>query len=91
MEHFEDLLSTNTSGEAAAEQNQNTENVQPASREEIEKASGKLKNNKAASMDEIPAELLKNGGSALVESLHLLFYSPRLGMRSYYSVNGIGA
>jgi hypothetical protein len=40
------------------------------SREEIEETLKYLKNNKAASADSIAAELLKNGGSNLVDALH---------------------
>ena len=36
-------------------------------REEVEKAMGKLKNGKAAGNDNITAELLKNGGEAVVD------------------------
>jgi hypothetical protein len=40
------------------------------SREEIEGALKYLKNNKAAGVDSIAAELLKNGGPNLVDALH---------------------
>jgi hypothetical protein len=40
------------------------------SREEIEGALKYLKNNKAAGADSIAAELLKNGGTNLVDALH---------------------
>jgi hypothetical protein len=40
------------------------------SREEIEGALKYLKNNKAAGVDSITAELLKNGGPNLVDALH---------------------
>jgi hypothetical protein len=40
------------------------------SRDEIEGALNYLKNNKAAGADSIAAELLKNGGPNLVDTLH---------------------
>jgi hypothetical protein len=41
-----------------------------SSQEEIEGSLKYLKNNKAAGVDSIAAELLKNGGSNLVDALH---------------------
>jgi hypothetical protein len=40
------------------------------SREDIEGALKDLKNNKAAGVDSIAVELLKNGGPNLVDALH---------------------
>jgi len=47
-------------------------NTGPVTKAEIRKALGSLKNGKAAGIDNIPPEALKEGGSVLVDQLHHL-------------------
>ena len=50
-------------------EDQSTSDTADVTREEIEKAVGKLKNGKTAGGDEVVAELVKNGGQAMIDWL----------------------
>lgn len=45
--------------------------VPPPTLEEIKRAIQGIKNNKASGIDNIPGELIKNGGRALVSAIHM--------------------
>ena len=51
---------------------QNAEEVQPPNRKEVDEAIARLKNNKSAGTDEIPAELLKEAGATFKDYFHQL-------------------
>jgi hypothetical protein len=72
-EHFEELLNEGSESEQPTrlvDLRDDGVDIDLPSREEIERALKYLKNNKAAGVDSIAAELLKNGGPNLVDALH---------------------
>lgn len=75
-EHFHDLLNSGNSSmedpdySFLDENDPSGETVPDPTREEISEAISLLKNNKAPGPDNVPAELLKYGGSGLVDVLH---------------------
>ena len=74
VEHFKEILNQPvpnelfTFPESDISQESNIE-VGPITENEVKKAVDKLKNNKSPGIDEIPAELLKNGGETLIYKL----------------------
>ncbi|XP_035772278.1 uncharacterized protein LOC118456011 [Neolamprologus brichardi] len=75
-EHFQETLNQpepTTNSKAEASQDELGVNTGRITIEEVKIAIKSLKNNKAAGLDEIPAELLKHGGQAMVEELTTLF------------------
>lgn len=72
--YFDELLNRNSTNEM--EGNVVSFDVQPEqlapSFEEVETAILQLKNNKSPGTDDIPGELIKNGGDLLVSKLHML-------------------
>ena len=72
-EYFNDLLNKHNSQELIAAEGENiqctegptVEEMDPATSEELEEAIKKLKNNKAAGIDGITAQLFKQGGIEL--------------------------
>ena len=76
-EHFSDLLNLpSTVSESTTEQipqrSIREEMAVPPKPEEVEEAISKMKNNKAAGPDGIPAEIFKAGGPKLAEQVHEL-------------------
>jgi hypothetical protein len=72
-EHFEEHLNEGSESEQSTRPvnlRDDGVDIDLPSREEIEGKLKYLKNNKAAGADSIAAELLKNGGSNLVDALH---------------------
>ncbi|KAK0146682.1 Craniofacial development protein 2 [Merluccius polli] len=74
-EHYEDLLNRDTTPEMEAleklpQQPINESMGEPPSLEEVQDAIRKMKNNKAAGPDGIPAEVLKEGGPDLLKHIH---------------------
>lgn len=77
-EHFSELLNADN-GEPPSEEPRlinntprNLDRVPPPTVSEVETAIKRLKNNKAAGSDGIPAELFKSGGRVLLQWLHRL-------------------
>jgi hypothetical protein len=71
--HFEEHLNEGSEAEQPTrpvDLRDNGVDIDLPSREEIERALKPLKNNKAAGVDSITAELLKNGAPNLVDALH---------------------
>ena len=66
------ISTDNTAFSASAAGDSGPENLEEPniSRSEIEMAQKKLKNGKAAGFDNIPAELIKNGGDDMIKALH---------------------
>lgn len=79
-EHFEEILNRpdpseldqSLAGAAAAAPILDI-SIEPPSAEEVARAVNKMKNNKSPGADNITAEMLKNGGGALIEQLTTLF------------------
>jgi hypothetical protein len=72
-EHFEEDLNEGSDSEQPTrpvDLKDDGVDIDLPSREEIEGALIYLKNNKAAGVDSIAAELLKNGGPNLLDALH---------------------
>ena len=70
--HFEGVLNVKSvvDEEVIANiEDQSTSDTADVTREEVEKAVGKLKNGKTAGGDEVVAELVKNGGQAMIDWL----------------------
>ncbi len=77
-EHYKDLLNRDTIPEMEAlgqlPQQPIVESMgEPPSLDEVQDAIKKMKNNKAAGPDGIPAEVLKKGGPDLLKHIHALF------------------
>ena len=78
VEHFQEVLNQPTPAslfDFNSEANPTEINISESeiTDQEVRKAIGKLKNNKAAGLDEITAELLKHGKDVMVEELTQLF------------------
>ncbi|KAI7802925.1 putative RNA-directed DNA polymerase from mobile element jockey-like [Triplophysa rosa] len=78
-EHYGDLLNRDTTPEMEAleklpQQPINESMGEPPSLKEGQDAIRKMKNNKAAGPDGIPAEVLKEGGPDLLKHIHALLY-----------------
>jgi len=75
-EHFSQLLAgdddNNSAGEQAALVAEDEVEIPPPSHDEVRIAIQRLKNNKAAGADGLPAELFKAGGDELINSMHKL-------------------
>ena len=70
--HFDEVLNVKSIVEEEVTTNvedRSTSDTAEVTREEVKKAMSKLKNGKAAGSDEIVAELVKNGGEAMVDWL----------------------
>jgi hypothetical protein len=80
-EHFEEHLNEGSEAEhptRPVDLRDDGVDIDLPSREKIEGALKNLKNNKAASVDSIAAELLKNGGPNLVDALHEVIQQEKL-------------
>ncbi|XP_073817543.1 uncharacterized protein [Musca autumnalis] len=66
-EHFSNLLVSNSS-----EDDEDGMGCIPPGQDEVKTAINRLKNNKAAGADGLPAELFKTGGDALIRCMHQL-------------------
>mgnify|MGYP003416956578 CR=1 FL=1 len=78
VEHFQEVLNQPTPAslfDFNSEANPTEINISESeiTSQEVRKAIGKMKNNKAAGLDEITAELLKHGKDVMVEELTQLF------------------
>jgi hypothetical protein len=73
--YFDQLLNVHRNqgnNESSDDTNTDEREVDEPSLEEVWQAVKRLKNNKAAGVDEIPSELIKNGGAALISKIHKL-------------------
>jgi sorting nexin-29 len=77
VEHFDHLLNSNESSDLnlMTVNNNNDTHVNIPTLEEVQHAINKLKCNKAAGPDNIPAELLKYGGNAIVNNIWQIILS----------------
>uniref|UniRef100_A0A1I8NJJ8 Uncharacterized protein n=1 Tax=Musca domestica TaxID=7370 RepID=A0A1I8NJJ8_MUSDO len=73
-EHFAKLLVSNNGEEEDTPEPIRDDGIEciPPSQEEVRIAVNRLKNNKAAGADGLPAELFKTGGQKLIRSMHQL-------------------
>ena len=72
--HFYQLLVSNSSGDEDTSEPMLEDGIEciPPSQNEVKTAITRLKNNKAAGADGLPAELFKAGGDMLIRRMHQL-------------------